>query len=217
MNNDQSKKDELITVIEDTGESLDDFVYDEKEEEEADVTAREAEGEEHPIEEREPAEDTALQQELESYREKYIRTIAELENFKKRSRKDMDEHVRYALGNFFSEFLPIIDNFHRSVLIEETDLESFREGVTLILRQIDQLLEKFGVREVEVRPGDPFDPLYQEAVSTELSPDVSHPTIGEVFQKGYLLNERLLRPVFVKVLMPVPEEEGNKNGESSGN
>ncbi|HPR63856.1 MAG TPA: nucleotide exchange factor GrpE [Thermoanaerobaculia bacterium] len=202
MTDDKHNNDE-VTIIEDTGESLDDFSLEDEE--------RKAESIDSPND-----SSAELKAELDTMKDRYLRTLAELDNLKKRTARDREDQVRFALTSFYCEFLPIVDNFHRAVQSEGSDVAAFHEGVTLILKQIDNLLEKMGVREIITQPGDAFDPHVHEAVSSEPSGDVKEPSIGEVFQKGYLLNDRLLRPVLVRVLMPVPGQKGEANGESAG-
>jgi molecular chaperone GrpE len=105
------------------------------------------------------------------------------------------------------DLLPVIDNLERALAAPGT-AEDLRGGVELIARQFAEVLRRFGLTEVPAL-GQPFDPRVHEAVSREESDEVDRPTVVAEFQRGYWLNDRLLRPAMVRVAVPPePGEEG---------
>ncbi len=125
-----------------------------------------------------------------------------MENLRKRFDRDRQDYIQYALSDFLKELLGVLDNFERALENRDgAEGQSFFEGVAMIHRQYLDLLNKRGVRPVE--PTDKsFDPAVQQAVLTEESEAVTEPEVAEELQRGYLLNDRLLRPALVKVLVP---------------
>lgn len=147
-----------------------------------------------------------LRRELEETRDRYLRTVAEMENLKKRLQKERDEFLQFGLMNFLKDFLPVLDNLKRAV--DQGDpADPMYEGLALILRQTEGLLARSGVTPVEAAEGAPFDPFFHEALSTQPSADVDRPVIGKVLQGGYFLNSRLIRPALVLALVPPTKAE----------
>jgi molecular chaperone GrpE len=148
------------------------------------------------------AELKSVKAERDEIKDKYLRKLAEMENLRKRFDRDRQDYIQYALGDFLKELLGVLDNFERALLNRgEADGKSFREGVEMIHRQYLDLLKRRGVRPVEIA-GKTFDPNVQQAVLTEESENVTEPEVAEELQRGYCLNDRLLRPALVKVLVP---------------
>jgi molecular chaperone GrpE len=134
------------------------------------------------------------------YFDKLLRLHAEFENFKKRSIKERQQFLKFANEGLIRELIDILDNFERAFdsANKMTDLKSLHQGVEMILKQIYQLLEKNGVKKIEC-VGKPFDPVQQEAIAHIESDEQPENTVVEEVQKGYLLDERLIRPAVVKV------------------
>jgi molecular chaperone GrpE len=152
------------------------------------------------------AEIKALRAEGEELKDKYLRKLAEMENLRKRFDRERLEYVQYALSDFLRELLVVLDNFERALQSrDEADGKSFQEGVEMIHRQYLDLLKRKGVRPIEPKDKG-FDPTVQQAVMTEESEAVTEPEVAEELQRGYLLNDKLLRPALVKVLVPKKEE-----------
>ena len=132
------------------------------------------------------------------HQEQYLRTLAEMENLRKRTQRDKEELAKFANENILREILPVIDNLERAVdHAEQAETnDGLFEGVQMTLTQFSQLLTKFGVEPVDAI-GQPFDPAYHQAMG-QLESD-EHPvnTVVQQMQKGYQLNNRLLRPAFV--------------------
>ncbi len=135
-------------------------------------------------------------------REALLRKSADFDNLKRRTEKDKAEYLRFALAEAFADILSVVDNFERA-LVHRADAtgDEFHAGIDMIARQLADTLKKYGVVEVPAS-GLPFDPNVHEAVVREETESVAPGTVLEVFQKGYLLNDRLLRPARVKVAAP---------------
>jgi molecular chaperone GrpE len=141
----------------------------------------------------------SIQRDLEELKDRHLRKLAEFENHKKRSEKERQEYFKIALAGFVHDFLPVMDNFGRALAhARPQDLESdFGQGVALIGKQIADLWKRYGL--IPIDTSGPFDPNLHEAVATEQTESVPPGTILEVLQKGYFLNDRLIRPASVKV------------------
>ena len=128
-------------------------------------------------------------------REQALRAAAEADNVRKRAERDLENAHKYALERFVGELLPVKDSLELGLAAatESADVENLREGTEMTLRMLASAVEKFGVREVNPA-GEPFDPEVHQAMSTRESGEAEAGTVLEVIQKGYLLNERLVRP-----------------------
>ena len=142
--------------------------------------------------------------EIKVHQEQYLRTLAEMENLRKRTQRDKEELAKYANENILREILPVIDNLERAVEHAEQaeNGDGLFEGVQMTLTQFGQLLSKFGVEPVDA-VGQPFDPAYHQAMGQMESEEHPVNTVVQQMQKGYQLNKRLLRPAFV-MLAKVP-------------
>ncbi len=134
------------------------------------------------------------------YFDKLLRLHAEFENFKKRSLKEKQQFLKFANESLIYELINILDNFERAFesANKMDDFKSLHQGVEMILKQIHQLLEKNGVKKIEC-VGKAFDPAEQEAIAHIETDKYSENTVVEEVQKGYLLEDRLIRPAVVKV------------------
>lgn len=134
--------------------------------------------------------------------EKFLRSCAELENFKKRSAREKDEFVKYSMERMVRELLPILDNLERAVEHSKAsqDFSGLVEGVDMTLKQFLQCLDKFGVMPISAM-GEGFDPTRHEAIMQVEEGDYDADTVVGEHQKGYILNDRLLRPSLVTVAM----------------
>ncbi|MCX7895219.1 MAG: nucleotide exchange factor GrpE [Thermoanaerobaculum sp.] len=159
------------------------------------------------------AEDQALQeellrmqQELERFRELYLRKLADFDNFRKRKEKEMEEFRKTAHADVLRDILPVLDNLERALAVPEGDGSGIRTGVELVLRQLKDVLARYGLS--EVNPLDhAFDPRVHEAIGRQERADLQEERVVEVLQKGYMLGEKLLRPALVVVGVPVRQEE----------
>ena len=153
------------------------------------------------------AEFKALRKDLDELRDKYLRNLAEMENLRKRFERERADYLQYSLNELLREMLVVLDNFERALKTrDQADVRSFWEGVELIYRQYLDLMKKKGVRPIDVTERK-FDPTIHQAVLTEESDEVKEPEVAEELQRGYLINDRLLRPSMVKVRLPRKREE----------
>lgn len=185
---------------------------------EADPAGEGGEGEVAPIEiEVEPPEPgpeqriADLQARVVESHDKYLRSVAELDNVRKRARKDQEEARVDAQSRVLREMLPVIDNLERAVAHAAQTGDGaggVLEGIRLVLRQFAQAFERCNVHPVEAK-GQPFDPNQHEAVSQVVTADAPPGSVVEVMQTGYRIGERLLRPALVVVAKapPAPESE----------
>ena len=141
-----------------------------------------------------------LRQEVADLRDRSMRTLADFDNFRKRAERERQDLRRYAALEPLREFLGIMDNLELA-LSATGSLDDLKRGVEMIHRQMQDLLRRNGVREIEAA-GQPFDPAIHEAVSREESPEVQKPTVAGEMRRGYHLHDRLLRPAMVRVAVP---------------
>jgi len=186
-------------ILEDTGESLQDFDA-EKLVREAKASEAAREGPSEGLETGGAADD--LRRENATLRDQYVRKLADFENFRKRNEREKADFFRYALTDLMRELLPALDNFERALSATDSGTE-FRKGVELIYKQFADALQKNGLR-VIAEENVPFDPQIHEAVMREETSSVPSHTVIELLQKGYFLHDRLLRPAMVKVAVGGP-------------
>ena len=171
----------------------------EKPEEKAEGPEAEAQEAEKPEkgEKPEKAEKNEKDPEEEALNTKYLRLMADFQNYKRRTEKEKSDIYAFANEKIVSELLNVIDNFERA-LDAGNEGDSFVEGMNLIFKQLQGVLEKAGVVEIEAL-GHEFDPNFHHAVMTEDSEEYESGKITAVLQKGYLLNNKVIRPSMVKV------------------
>jgi len=131
--------------------------------------------------------------------EKYLRAVAELENFRKRAARDVENTRKYAIERFAGELLGVADSLEMGIAAgEAADAASLLEGKQATLKQLRKVLADFGVEEIDP-VGERFDPEYHEAMTMQPSAEVEPGSVLTVIQKGYRINDRLLRPARVIV------------------
>jgi molecular chaperone GrpE len=167
-------------------------------------------GEEAEGERREAAGDAdeaeLLRREIDELRDRSVRTLADFDNFRKRSERERSDLRRYALVEPMREMIAVVDNLERA-LGAEGSADDLKTGVEMILRQMQDLLRRQGVREV-VAVGAPFDPTVHEAVARREEPGLTEPVVVRELQPGYQLHDRLLRPAMVEVAVPADDGAG---------
>src|SRR5262249_50784460 len=138
-------------------------------------------------------------QDLEELKDRHARKLAEFDNMRRRTEREKGEYFKNAVADLARSFLPIVDDFERAMshASPEERKSDFSQGIGLIRRQLVDLLQRHGLQEVET--SGEFNPNIHEAVATEPVEDVPPNTILEVLRKGYMLNDRLVRPAWVKV------------------
>lgn len=139
----------------------------------------------------------------------YLGAHAEMENLRKRTERDVQNAHKFALERFFGELLPVRDSLEMGLAAasETVDVVKLREGVELTLKQLAAAMEKFGAREVNP-VGAKFNPGQHEAMALLPTAQVEPNSVVQVVQKGYLLNERLIRPAKVIVAQALPKPAG---------
>ena len=142
----------------------------------------------------------SLREEADKNYDLYVRSQAEMENFKKRNAKEKEDVVRYANETLIKEILPVMDNLEKAISHAQQDnaVDALREGVELTLKGLKDSLKKAGLKEVEAQ-GHPFDPCFHEAVSEMVDERAKPGAVIQELQKGYVLNGRLIRPSMVIV------------------
>ena len=159
----------------------------------------------------------AVEKEKKNHYERLLRSVADMENLRKRTRKDVEDSKIDARSKAIKEILPVIDNLDRALThAEQTtdDTAGIIDGVKLVLRQFQQALDRLDVRPVDAK-GKPFDPNIHEAVSQAPSDDVPPGSCLEVLQRGYTIGDRLLRPSLVVVAQAPPAEPAPEEAEPS--
>ena len=135
--------------------------------------------------------------EAEKAREDWLRAKAEMENVRRRATEDVAKAHRYGVEAFAAALLAVKDSLDAALTVENTSIESFKEGVELTARQLTSVFEKFAIREINPE-GEKFDPHRHQAIS-QVESDKEPNTVVTVLQKGYLLHDRVLRPALVVV------------------
>ncbi len=147
-----------------------------------------------------PSEEVArLEEQVQVLKDQLLREQAETQNIRRRADQDIQKAHKFALERFVGELLPVADNLERAlVAAKEKGVEADLEGVELTLKELLKVFEKFSV--VAINPeGEPFDPELHQAMSMVPNDDVEPNTVLTVFQKGYTLSGRLVRPAMVVV------------------
>ncbi len=140
-----------------------------------------------------------MRRERDEYYDRLLRKTAEFDNYRKRTDKERRELAQQVAGDVLETLLPIVDDFERALRVDAgTDAESYRKGVELIYRQLQDLLVRRGVKAIEA-VGQQFDPQFHQAITYEASPGRADGEVIEEVRRGYMLGERLLRPAMVKV------------------
>ncbi len=176
-------------------------------------SAAPAEADQEPAEGEQESPEVPPEQQIAELKDRYLRLAAEFDNFKRRGLKERQELLNYGSESLIKELLPTVDNLERALgyaVAEEEepiDKDNLAEGVELTFRSLMQILERAGV-EVVAPEGSPFDPKLHEAMRQIPSADHPPGTVIEVYQKGYLLRNRLLRPALVAV-SSAAENESN--------
>lgn len=143
-----------------------------------------------------------LQEKIKKLEEALLREKAEVQNYKRRKDEEVVRMVKYAEEDIITEFLPILDNFERAINMDDNNLDDevskFLEGFKMIYCGIKNMLEKFDVKEIDAL-GKKFDPAYHQGVSTSKDEEKESGIILDVFQKGYMYKDKVIRPSMVKV------------------
>lgn len=168
-------------------------------------TKKDIKNEKENLEEEEILQDEGLdealskkEEELDEVNTRLLRLQADFVNFRKRTEKEKEGLVNYGIESIVCELLPILDNFERAMESETDKEDGFYQGIEMIQNQLINVLSNNGIKEIEAL-NKPFDPNYHHAVTIEESEDWAEGIILDVLQKGYMLNDKVIRPSMVRV------------------
>lgn len=153
------------------------------------------------LEEEQPSETEQLQQQVADANDNVLRIQAEMQNMRRRAERDVENAHKFALDKFSADLLPVVDNLERALSAidaEDDSQKAIAEGIELTLKSFLDVLVRFKIEAVDPA-GQPFDANLHQAVSMVPNPDMEPNTVMDVFQKGYTLNGRLIRPAMVVV------------------
>lgn len=139
-----------------------------------------------------------LEKDLAASKEAHIRTLAEYDNYRKRTAKEKENTWVDAKAVCIAELLPMLDNFDRALGVTDSDFESYKKGIEMIYQGFCETLKKLGV-EAFGEEGEEFDPNFHSAVMHIDDETLGENVLAQVFSKGYKLGEKVLRPAMVKV------------------
>lgn len=145
----------------------------------------------------EPTAEQKLEAELADMKDKYLRLMAEYDNYRKRTAKQLLDNSQTAKCNTISDILPVFDNFERAAGAESTD-ETYKSGVQMIFNQFSDMLTKLGVEIIDPT-GQEFDPEIANAVNRIEDPELGENIVAQTFQKGYKMGDKVIRYAMVVV------------------
>ena len=175
------------------------------EEELEEMTEKEAENTAEPQEEAkaeaseqpELTNEEKLEKELSEMKDKYLRLMAEYDNYRKRTAKQLLENTQTAKSNTLADILPVFDNFERAASAESAD-ETYKSGVQMIFKQFEDMLTKLGVEVIDPT-GQEFDPEIANAVNRIEDENLGENIVAQTFQKGYKIGDKVIRYAMVVV------------------
>ncbi len=141
--------------------------------------------------------------------DKYLRALAEQDNYRKRVQKDKEDFVKYSKSESISVFLPVVDNFERAVASADKtkDYGQLKKGIEMVLKQFEGVLKELGAKEVPTK--GVFDPAFHHVMHKEHVEGKKEGEIIEVYQRGYMIDDKLVRPAMVKIAHNADDK--NKN------
>lgn len=202
MSKEEMKESELEEVIEnnEAAEENTDAQQESENADEAQQTEEQTAVQQESEEKQELSEEDKLRAELDESKDKYLRLMAEYDNFRKRSAKERLELSATVKGSTISEILPVFDNFERALAAETQDT-AYKQGVEMIFKQFGDMLNKLGVEIIDPT-GKPFDPNEANAVSQIDDPELGENIVAQTFQKGYKIGDKVIRYAMVVVANP---------------
>ena len=165
-------------------------------------------------------ENLELKNKVSELEDKLIRTQAEMVNYRKRKDEETSRMLEYSNEDIAKDLLPILDNFERAINMDDDNLEDevskFLEGFKLIHKGLKEALQKYDIKEIDPIDEE-FDPNYHNAVMTDSNLEKRDNIVTEVFQKGYMLKSRVIRPAMVKVNQnnELKEDNNEKKGDNN--
>ena len=136
--------------------------------------------------------------------DQFIRAKAEMDNLRRRNAKDLENAHKFGIEKFVNELLPVMDSMSLGLAAEDASAESLREGMELTMNMLVKMMENLGIEEIDPL-NEKFDAEKHQAMSMQPNADVEPNTVIAVMQKGYSLNDRLIRPAMVMVSKAVEE------------
>ena len=194
---DETNNDEKITLDQQDGTEID--AVSDKDQVNAEIEA-ELLDEIESSEEQQPVSEQLLEQ-VASAKDQVLRVQAEMQNVRRRAERDVENAHKYALDKFTADLLPVVDNLERALATIDSADEAQKgvsEGLELTLKSFMEVLSRHNIEAIDPA-GEPFDADLHQAVSMVPNPDLEPNTVMDVFQKGYTLNGRLVRPAMVVV------------------
>ncbi len=156
-------------------------------------------------------------QRAEEHLDRWKRSAADFANYRKRNDKERAELIKFSNAVLITRLLPILDDFERAFQTLPDEMRHFTwvEGIALVGRKLDAVLEQEGLKAIEAR-GNPFDPAFHQAITYEETTAYDDGVIMEEFQRGYTLNDRVLRPTLVKVAQQAAKAAQDETPEETG-
>lgn len=139
-----------------------------------------------------------LQSDYAALNDRYVRTLAEYDNFRKRTQKDIESKIAYTKTDILGRILPVLDNFERAAFNSDADFDSYKKGIEMTVTQLMEIFKGLGVESFG-DPGDKFDPNIHNGVMHIEDEAYGEDEIVEVFMKGYKMGDKIIRPATVKV------------------
>jgi len=153
---------------------------------------------------------TQLKAELSKYKDVALRSVADLDNYRKRMAREKDDAIRYANSNFLERLIPILDNFELGLQAAKTggSQSAVQDGMVMVFKQLQDFLASCGVETIDAT-GQHFDPNVHEAIAQEQNAEIAEGFVVRQLRKGYRLKDRLIRPANVVVSKGVPVGENS--------
>ena len=153
---------------------------------------------------------TQLKAELSKYKDVALRSVADLDNYRKRMAREKDDAIRYANSNFLERLIPILDNFELGLQAAKTggSQSAVQDGMIMVFKQLQDFLASCGVETIDAT-GQHFDPNVHEAIAQEQNAEIAEGFVVRQLRKGYRLKDRLIRPANVVVSKGVPVGENS--------
>lgn len=156
------------------------------------------------------------EEDLKEIKDRYLRALADMDNYRKRVDRELDSFRQYAQVEFFNNVIPVLDSFERAMngASVDKDYEKYAKGVEMIYRQLKDALRSLGLEDFSSL-GETFDPARHEAVAAVVNDDKPENTVIEEISKGYIVKDRVIKPA--KVLVSKQSKGGNEDVENNRN
>jgi molecular chaperone GrpE len=157
-----------------------------------------------------------LEKEVETNYDRFIRVTADFENYKKRTAREISDLRKFANENILKDMLSAVDNLERAIESgskQDSEKQTLLEGVEITLKDLFRIFEKYGVKDFKSE-GEPFNPVFHQAMMQEQTNDYPDNTVLNELQKGYTIHERLLRPAMVVVAKNAPDKQFDETDET---